>query len=289
MNINENLWLDNIQKTSKIFIENNYMNEVSLFDIFWDIFSSQIHDKLIQSDVIDSSVDIPKDILTKLNFANTAALDMVTPVVLATVAETLRGINTDNLCIEELKRLISRSAACFGAPPGLTASLVSHLPVLFIEILSTQTNISEAHLAKLSVPQYEIWTNGDKMIVDNIDEYEKRKDDYLFWIDLNEKSHVSKIDLNRKITYQTVNFLKYLIERLDTRVSAEVILRDVFDMVVRNEIDDSQKNLIEQHISKLHIFCGKQFRGHLFSERFKLGLGLKASFSDKYFLLLKTR
>jgi len=285
MNHDNDLWLKNIKITSRAFIENNYINEVSFFDIFWDSFSSQFGDVSEQPSECGAS----NNILTKLNFANENALDLVTPVVLATVAETLRGVSKQNVCRSELEKLISRSAACFGAAPGLTASLIRHLPSLCMEILSVNKNTNEAHVTKLSKAQYEVWTNGEKKIVDNIDEYEKYKDDYLFWIDLNEKSHVSKIDVTRKITHQTVNLLKYLVMRIDIRIPAEVILSDVFGMKVQNGIDDSQKNLIEQHISKLHTFCKKQFRGHLFAERFKQGLGLKASFADKYFLFRRLR
>ncbi len=285
MNHRNDLWLNNIRLTSRAFIENNYLNEVSFFDIFWDSFSSQIGDVSDQPSECGTS----NNILTKLNFANENTLDLVTPVVLATVAETLRGVSMQNVCRSELEKLISRSAACFGAAPGLTASLIRHLPTLCMEILSANKNTSKAHVTKLSEAQYEIWTNGEKMIVDNIDEYEKNKDDYLFWIDLNEKSHISKIDTTRKITHQTVSLLKYLVMRIDTRIPAKDVLNDLFGGNVTGTLNDYQKNLIEQHISKLHTFCGKQFRGHLFAERFKQGLGLKASFADKYFLFSKSR
>jgi len=282
------LWLNATRMVAKAFIEKNYLKEAPLFDAFWDAFSSRMHDILDRTSEGWPEQNIAKNIVTEISFAKENALDLVTPIVLATTAEVIREVNAGNTSLSELENFIGRTAARFGARVELTASLVRSLPSLCKEVLSTKPGMDEAIVSAASVIQYLIWTKGDSKVVKSIREYEKHKADYLFWIDLNEKSHMSEAAPNRRIAPEAVALLKYLVENIGTPIPVTDVLRDVFHYDTTG-ITDIEKNRIEQQITKLHLFCGGQFREHLFGERFTKGLGLKTSFADKYFLFSRLR
>jgi hypothetical protein len=207
---------------------------------------------------------------------------------MATVAEIFCKLNGKDIPSQELEKTVSQAAARFGAGPGLTASLVRGLPNLYEEVLTAHQNDAEAIIHHAPKLQYRIWTNGESKVVSSIEKYSDCKKKYLFWIDLNEKHHISTINPKRRITWQSVKLLQYLVENLGAPVPLKNVLRDVFDAGSR-EITDTDQNSIEQQVTKLHKFCGEKFRQHLFGERAKNGLGLKMSFKDKYFLFSRIR
>lgn len=276
-------YLNNTRIIARAFIERHYPDEAPLFDVFWETFASRMQLFHSQFPGVWPTPNMAHDIITEVSFAAGGTLDFVTPITLATLSATLHNINRERLSSAELKKLIRQSAAHYGAKPGLTAALVRHISALCMEILTVKADVDKAVVFAASKPQYEIWTNGKSRIVDSISKYEKHKDDYLFWIDLNETSYVSKKFGNRRLTPRAVKLLKYLIERLGTPVPVEDVMRDVFDDIMSDN-PEGDKNKIDQQLSKLNKFCGGQFHKYRFAKWFDKGLGLKTSFAGKYFL-----
>ena len=275
--------LNNTRIIARAFIERHYPDEAPLFDVFWETFESRMQLFHSRFPGIWPAPNTAHDIITEVSFAAGSALDFVTPITLATLSATLQNIKRERLSSAELEKLVRQSAARYGAMPGLIAALVRHMPALCMEILTVNVDCDNAVVFAASKPHYRIWTNGESRIVDSISKYVKHKDDYLFWIDLNETSYVSKKFGNGRLTPRAVKLLKYLIERLGTPVPVEDVMRDVFDDIMSDN-PEGDKNKIDQQLSKLNKFCGGQFRKYRFDKWFDKGLGLKTSFANKYFL-----
>ena len=281
MNQNNESWLNVVQEIAHAFIVEDYNSESALFDPCWEVFAGRIGDLegTSREDLFESSI------IQDISFATSSSQDLVTPIVLATVAETISTINAKKLSGSKLEKFIGDTAARFGAQPGLAATLLKHLPALCKEALGGKT---DGTVSTSPDNQFKIWTNGESKIVQSIDEHEKQKDKYLFWIDLDEKKHVSKLDASRKLSPRSIQLLKCLVEQLGSPIPVGEILIDAFEdsSDIPVATDESR---IEQQLSKLHKFCGDQFRQYLFAKWFRNGLGLKDSFADKYFLFSRCR
>jgi hypothetical protein len=278
-------WLEISRVVAKAFIEESFIKEASLFDVYWDMFSSRMNERLLESHGDLPSFEESQKVVSEIHFAQSSAVDLVTPIILATVAETISTINTKKLSGSKLEKFIGDTAARFGAQPGLAATLLKHLPILCQEALGGKSD------GTVSTPpnnQFKIWTNGESKVVPSIDEYEKRKDNYLFWIDLNEKTHISKFNASRKLSPRSIQLLKCLVEKLGTPIPVGKILTDAFEDPSSMPIE-TDEGKIDQQLSKLNQFCGEQFRQYLFAKWFRNGLGLKDSFADKYFLFSRCR
>ncbi len=276
MNQSNESWSDVVRNVAHTFIAENYDEESSLFVACWEAFSARL-----DLGWTGREGPLESNIIQDISFAKGSALDLVTPIVLATVAEAFRNINGKNVSTAKAEELIGRAAAQFGAGVELTASLIRHLPLLCIEAMKSPENADKAVINLTVTAQYKVWADGNTWVAQDIAEYEVKKDEYLFWLDLDEKSHVSPISPDRRIGPKAVALLVYLVEHLGVPVPAHDVLRDVFE-------DDSQaitedrKDKVEQQLSKLQKYCGGYFREYLFGLWTEKGLGLKEAFVDKY-------
>ena len=142
-----------IKRTAKHFVEQNYKNELQFFDTFWEIFLPLINNGL--SKFTDSNI------ITDISFAKANALDLVTPVILATVTETIHKRCNNNFSTQELEKFIGKTAAHFGASVELTASLTRGLTALCTEVFSTKQNADKSVISSVALTQYQIWTNEE--------------------------------------------------------------------------------------------------------------------------------
>lgn len=282
MNIKHKIWLDHIRKISHKFIEDNFSSEESLFDSFWQAFCFKTESIFKADPSGQLIIDIKSNIVTDISFAKDCAIDMVTPIVLATVAETMRQVSVKKHSLEQLATLVSKAAAKFGAEPSLTACLEGSLPKLCIDILTCDPNAEQATVSKSPQSQYRIFVNGGTEIVSSIDEYRKDISKYLFWIDLDNKPDKSAPRLDP----MAINLLKYLVKNIGIRNSITDILRKVYEDTPSN-ISKSDKEKIAQHLSQLNKYGKEQFLRYTFSDWRNKGLGLKESFFDKYFLFIR--
>ena len=173
MYIDKALWLSAAKTVTKKFIKNNYSQEDSLFDAFWQAFLFKANE-IFKADVTGRLIFDPTgQSLANISFTNDSSIDLVSPVVLPTVAAIMQQIQTKDFSKNELEELISTTAANFGAKPSLTACLVRSLPSLCNEVMSYEPDASEATISIACKSQYKIWTNGEVRIVDSIDKYEE--------------------------------------------------------------------------------------------------------------------
>ena len=146
-------------------------------------------------------------------------------------------------------------------------------------------DVAEAFVSVAQKPQYEIWTTGAHEIVDDISEFEQKKEGYLFWIDLNDRPPVLEEDSRKHLGTYAVNLLLYLVRpgRFGRLTSLSDILREVWQ-IEKKEPDDLDKGRIAQYLAQLQKFSRGKFHKHLLEAKRERGLGLKESFKDKYFI-----
>lgn len=285
--MNNKPWLNNIEIVAKSFINSHYFHEQSMFDTFWQVFLPQLT-KILENDPSGQlTPDFAGNAIANISFAGRNDLDLMTPIIIGTVTETIYAMKAKKHSRRELEDVIALAASRQGAKPGLTACLLKHLPALCSELDNASEISSEAIVSNPPEPQYQIWTRVNTAIVDSIDEYLKQKDTFIFFLDLRERTHKSDLPTAGTISSQAVNLLIYLTSRLGRIIPSEEIFKNVFDNEM-NDFTDTDKNNIEQQITKLNKFSGNKFRSYLFSDHTK-GYGLKTSFADKYFIFDRLR
>jgi len=284
MYFDKDSWLNTTKAISKQFIENHYSQESLLFDAFWHAFSFKVNN-IFRADAIgELTLDETEHALADISFARNSAIDSVSPIVLPTVASIMQQIQIKKFSENELEELISTTAAHFGAKPSLTACLTRSLPSLCNEIMSYDPDASQVAVSVTSDPQYRIWTNAESTIVSSIINYEKIKDKYLFWIDLDNRPKTTKASPSP----QAIELLKYLVTNIGLRCPVDQVLRNVFKDTI-GDSPEHDKNKIDQQLTQLNNCSEKQFRKYIFRKWFENGLGLDNSFKDKYFLFTRLR
>ncbi len=281
--MNTDTFLKNIKTITQRFIANNYSNELQFFDSFWQVFSAKIQE-VAKSDFTKSvGLKPANQIISEISLVRENSLDLMTPVVMGVMAEIMFESRSQKLPNDELERIIASSAVRQGARQSLTACLLRNIPKLYNDLMQTndqtQTTVFEITI------RYCIWTDGTMDTVESIEESEKNKSKYLFWIDLDEKQNISVINPKLKLPVQPVKLLHYLIKHIGQAVSLLQICQDVIDPNIK-KIEQTDIANIEANLSKLHKFSGGKFREYLFGNHRK-AFGLKYSFKGKYFLFEK--
>lgn len=190
------------------------------------------------------------------------------------------------LSLLNLQEIVEKVAVEYGAKGEFLAALLRHLPQFLIDILEAKLKTGDACISKPAKSEYHIWTEGRDEIVVDISQYEQKKEQYLFWIDRNERKHNSPKFPKRSFGSKATDLLICLAGELGKRIPLERVLREVWNEELNKdfEIEKNHKCNIEQQITKLHKFCGGEFRKYLFPKKFTEGLGLKHSFKNKYFI-----
>jgi hypothetical protein len=220
----------------------------------------------------------------KLSGESRSISTTVTPIALATAAEALRSLQSQDPSLAQLQSIVAKAAASFGAGPGLTACLMKHLPSFCKSLLACNADC-DGLVSGNNGQQYEIWTGGEHRVVASLEGY--RKEQYLLWIDRDRRKQGSAKS-TRRIGDIAINLLICLAASLGKRVAPERILEVVWgESVNGDELTEDRKSKIEMQLTALHEFSGRRFRSYLYPERFTKGLGLKASFSDKYFVFCR--
>lgn len=273
--MNTNEWLSTVKMFSKNFVSENYPEELSLFDSFWLVF----YEKLIDIQAGEQLNLTPsRMVINQISFVSETSLDLVSPVVLSVFAEVMVIVKSKNLTINELEKEIAAIAARHRAKPSLIACLTRSISLLYQELKKID-DTSEAKIYEV-LTHYRIWTAAREEIVESVDKYEKNKSKYLFWIDLDKKQQVSALNPKLKLPAKPVELLHTMVKHIGSPIPLEVLSKEFSQS---GEIEGSDIDNIEQNLSKLHKFCGNNFRQYLFTNH-KRGFGLKDSFRDKYFL-----
>jgi len=280
-----------IHRIAEEFVRQHYRNEERFFPVVWAAFEAWFKKLKGFESVRLASEALSANVRAGLGFARHGVVDLVTPIVLATVAETLRGLRENGLSLSQAGSFVGKTASEFGAAPALAAQLVRYLPELCFAVRTVDPAASAAHVSVASQPQHEIWTEGRHDIVHDIRQYEARKGAYLFWIDLDEKPLVSTRNPRVTLGREAADLLVCLVKGLGNRLAFEQVLKEVWGEEPDTEAESrrGQENKVEQQITKLDKFCGGGFRQFLFGEKFAKGLGLREAFSDKYFIFCRLR
>lgn len=273
-------WLSEIKTTAKQFIDRYYAKESPLFETFWQVFALNFKDAdpFVQNSAIPSATDI--------SFVQENALDLVTPIVLGTLAEMMVNATPQQLSPHEVEQIIGTAATRYGAKPSLIACLIKNLPVLYKDLLSCDKNISEAVVSTTSPRHYRIWTGGKILVAETLDKYEKHKHKYLFWIDLDSHKNKSSRAPGQQLKPMSIRLLKCLVENLGSPVSLLKIRQTIGDPNA-TAISPYEIEVISQSLSGLNTFCGSKLSGYYSRTWKRKGLGLDLSFQDKYFLYEK--
>lgn len=270
-------WLNNIKTVAMRFIEGNLPEESPFFESFWHVFAAQVNKVITSEDPQDFSLSHLDRVVTDISLVKGYAQDFITPIVTLTIAEVMHAINTKKHTEKEIEAIIHSSSVRHGAKPSLTACLIRSLPSLCNEISACKGgHAAEAVVSQAPRPsEYLIWTEGKKIILGNMDNYEKNKDKYLLWINLDNPA--------RELTPKSIRLLIHLVENIGIPISISDILKDVFDDTssLQNEEDI---NKINQQLVKLEKFSGSKFRQYLMAGWPKESLGLSDEFHSKYFL-----
>ena len=269
-------WLETVRHISLEFIGSHYPSEASLFDSFWSVVAGKINHALEGTTGNQLSREQVSQ-LTHQALSGEQSLDLVTPIVIGTLSTVFYGLKENPESLSKQESMVAEIAARYGAKPSLTACLIKHLPALCHD-LQAVPKTQDALVKKKLEPQYQIWTNGESQIVNDITSFEKTKKDYLLWVDLASHQCHSKGRSEEKINPQTIKLLVYLVEHLGVQIPSSQVFQEVFDSD-REFCEETDLNTIEQQITKLNKLCHKQFRSYLFPDR-NQGFGLSEKFKD---------
>ncbi|MDI6450494.1 hypothetical protein [Anaerobaca lacustris] len=284
----DNEWrLATIRMTAEAFIERHYTQELTYFDHFWQMLSCKIRETLDSPSTGGLAIEPAGQLVEAVSLARAGSFDLVTPIVMGTIGQTLWELKDKQPQPAELEQLVASSAAGLGASASLSACLIKHVPGLLMDILACESDCKEALVGNPPPPQYEIWTLGKRFIVDSIAAYEQRHDQYLLWFDLREISHASSHTGRKRIGQQAIRVLTYLVKNLGVVRSAKDLYREAWDSMP-DEVHKSHIDAIEQQLTKLNQFSQHEFRKYLLRGQGE-GYGLRESFADRYFLFRRLR
>jgi len=265
----------------EMFIKRYYAEEKRFFPVVWEAFEQWVRQLKEPLEKIDIA-GVFSDAHSGLSFTGQGQIDLVPPVVLSTVAETLQKSQSEKLSASNLKRIVGKAAVRAGATGELLACLIGNLPALVIAVRNSDPDVSETYISVAKKPQYEMWTGGEHKIIDNIDKFRKKQETYLFWIDITNKEYLSLgIKPEHKIGPRAIEILIYLVENIGVSVPRREIFEDIYEETTEGNI--GWKGKLQQFLTQLHNFAGKSFRKKYLSlDRISDCLSLKNSFKDKY-------
>ena len=214
--------------------------------------------------------------------------ELVDVIVVATVAETLRRSREGEPSFAELGETAGRVAADFGLGGDLLARLIRHVPELCSAVRSADREAEEAYVCGPGKPQYEIWTAGERKIVEDITAYEKRRRTYVLWVNLTSKECTSYGKRKPFPQPKTLELLLFLLDNVGTSLPCGKVFEQVFEG--SPEHMQGWKNRIEQQLTKLEKIAEGGFRkSYLTRDRLNNTLSLSDSFRDRYFVFRKLR
>lgn len=279
--------LSTVRLAAEQFIECHYTQESPYFEDWWQVLSTKIDEVVSSAPAGHLAIECPGHLIGNISLTGPASLGLVTPIVIGTITETLWALKDFQPSNEELRQLITSSAARLGASHQLNACLTRHVPDLIASVLKHQHQCGDAMTGKATPPQYAIYTMGEERIVETLTAYERKRRHYLLWLDLNETSHALASSPKTKLGQQAVRFLLCLVRNLGVVRPAKDLYREAWDSTT-DEVEASHIAAIEQQLTKLNLFTGRRFRRYLLRGDDN-GYGLRRSFASQYFLFKRLR
>ncbi|MEN6307398.1 MAG: hypothetical protein ABFD91_06540 [Anaerohalosphaeraceae bacterium] len=211
-------------------------------------------------------------------------VDKDSPVASAIVFEVIRhAFRYGNFSDSNLQSFIGSVASQYGANANLVAHLMRGLPYLYKELSAYDPTHSNTIIANTPTVKFRIWAEGKILVAATLDQYEKHKNKYLFWIDLDSHKNNSLLAPGQQLKPMSIRLLKCLVENLGSPVSLLKIRQTIGDPDATS-ISKEETEVISQSLSRLNTFCGSKLSSYYSRDWKQKGLGLNISFKDKYFL-----
>lgn len=279
---------DKVNQIAVDFIQENYPKESGFFVAFWESFATNMDRWQSVAPENWPIAEGTRKAATELGFSDFKSMDLVTPIVICTVAKVLIKTRGESLSTSELKTVVGQAASNCGASGQLLAQLMCHLPQLCVAVQAAKLDVKQAFVSIAKKPQYEIWADGEPpRIVRDISTYKTRENEFLFWVDITNGEYKS-LGKEKDLQPTTTRLLLFLVEN----IGVSLTFRKVYEEVIGIDPEglENWRNLLTQYIGKLHKFAEESFRkSYLFHEAIYDTLCLKDSFRDKYFVFRTLR
>jgi hypothetical protein len=208
-------------------------------------------------------------------------------VVLTTVARAtyMCELQGSTLSFADIENIVRIAAVEHGATTEILAILLRSLPKLLYDVQFADFRATAAPISLPLTRRYEIWTGGQHRVVEDISEYEDRKDSFSFWVDITNKKAVSLGQAKKCLKPTALRLLLFLSEHIATSVSC----RKAFEHITGKRPEEHQgwKGLLNVYLTQLQNFAEDDFRKlYLVADRVTDTLSLSQSFRDKYFVFL---
>ena len=220
--------------------------------------------------------------------SNKQVCDLIHLTLNDIIAEIKRTEVRGKLSTEEVENIVSKIAADRDIETDLMALMIKHLIPFFYESQFCNKSHHEALIYKPPSSKYHVWTEGSEYINKSIEKYKKKKHQFLFWLDLDAKKHISPQFPDRELDPKAVELLLYLVGNIGNRISIKEVISNVYDGNT-GFTAEHDKGKIAQHITQLNNFYFYEDKSkfsdeYLFADWRQEGLGLINDFKDKYFL-----
>lgn len=203
---------------------------------------------------------------------------------LLTLAGALTVSRDPAVSTRKLQTIVGTTAARYGMTGDRLACLIRHLPELCEDLRKAKPDVPEALVSLPAELQYEVWARGKYWIAGSMDPYERTKDRYMIWLDLEQGIAESFGEPREPLGHTATELLIFLAEHLGRFNRLEEILEGVWGIECALTAVDSTRNQIEQQLTKIEKFSSGRFRQYLFRQKGEAGVGLKKSFADQYFI-----
>jgi hypothetical protein len=210
-------------------------------------------------------------------------------ILLGTIADVFPDTSRKSVSLFELHRNVGETAAELGAKGELLATLLRRLPTLLFEVHAADPAACRASVSLSSRPQYEIWAEGvPPRVVDDISQYESKRDKYLLWLDISHDDHRSLGIRREHLKSHALRLFLFLVENMGVGVKRRDVYVGAFNE--RPEDKEDWRNLLSQYVGQVDDFTGERFRElYLIRDEVHDAFLLRESFRDEYFAFLTLR
>jgi hypothetical protein len=216
-------------------------------------------------------------------------VDVVTPILLGTVAKTMVILDLDEPRKRKkpLSDLVAEIAVGCGARGGLLAELTSRLPGLCEAVRAARSEVKEAYISTAQSPQYQVWTDRETKFVESIASYEERKDGFLFWINVsaNEFKSLGELRPDLHLTALSISVLRAIGEVSGCTVKWEDLAKKIWE---KRKV--RPKGNIEVELTRLEKFSRHRLRNSFLGPgESKNELTVKTDFAKCYCIVKRLR
>jgi len=203
--------------------------------------------------------------------------------IIMSVYKTASLIYDKSLTESQLRKKIIKGITSLKIPEDAMAILSEHLSKLYFQLRFTDLSKTEIDLTSTRNPFYEIYMEGKCKIVRDIKKYLKKRERYLFWIDITKREALSYGKIQKYPQPTARELLKFLTNYIGASISVE----DAYKYLIDDKIIELNecKKAIHVYLSQLQKISEEDFIKLYLNANWKEGIiGLRESFRGKYFI-----